>query len=170
MAPHKNPPKEGTPAYKVHKKLEVVDSVGRVIYRFAKKWIVGIISLITVLSIWLGVDIFGKMGIKNPSTQPVNISTPMIVMDTVPERTFSATHISDEYLDDIEEDGYHLDQSSEYYDSNSQYIDSSMFYMEDPLYEEKYIVELLYEIDQYGDTIFIDIYNDGTDSIYYKDY
>lgn len=164
MAPYKKPPEEGTPAHKVHKKLETIDSVGRVIYKFAKKWVVGIISLITVLSIWLGIDIFGKMGIKNPSTiQPSN-STEFTIQ---PEREFKEVDLSEEYLEDLEESGYHLDTISEYYDSTADYAFKGQMQQTFSPAPSKHIVEMLFDVDKYGDTLYIDIYSDGTDSIYY---
>lgn len=168
MSPIKNPPEPGTPGYKVHKKLEKIDSIGRVIYKYLKKWILAIVGVITLVSIYLGIDIFAEMGIKNPNTPATN---PIIQLDTA--RTMVEADLSEDYIEELDSTGYHTDENSEYYyDISSDYLDSATYFIENMSQShylpDRYIVEMFYDVDENGDTIYIDIYNDGTDSIYYK--
>jgi hypothetical protein len=179
MAKKNTPEEKPDAAEKVEAKLKQIDTVGSIIYKYLKKWLLAIVGLVTAASIYFGYDFFGAIGLKNPNT----------ATKSKMERSFSHKEHDESFYDSLESSGHIEDVESDYYYEDDYYdLDSTMvyaeedafveqtqqmvssdelFFEEDTIVASKYIVDYLYDVDMEGDTFYIDVYSDGTDSIYY---
>lgn len=167
MTNKKTPQEKPDAAERVEAKLKSVDAIGTIIYKYVKKWLLAIVGIGTAISLYLGFDVFNAVGLKNP-----NMAAPEKV-----ERSMKHMELDSVYFADLEEFGYHTDSVSEYYeeeeDSTAFIQQEQVAYSDDESFEAdtvvmaKYLIDAYYDIDMEGDTFYVDIYSDGTDSIYY---
>lgn len=181
MAKKQVPENQPDAVEKVEAKLKLIDEVGKLIFKYIKKWILAIVGILTAASIYFGYDFFGAIGIKNPATAN--------------SRHYKHHEHTRKFYNDLEELGHFHEDTSEYYLDDSVYEDST-YVADTVMYQELetsydleiiddsltvehtvikdtvvidslYIVDQLYDLDLKGDTFYIDVYSDGTDSVYY---